>query len=404
MPAPAPANNNYSGVIDAITTQQFMRGEFDNTKKRNVLLRELDARGNIKGEAGGKFMERTARVGQFQSQVRGDLVERVFSRKAQRVTYALPWSWSEVTGAIGEQDLAINNSEQGLVKLNSVMMKNMAQDFTKDITTNLLRQNAGTNATFGQAVVAGSPVPLFGLPTMFGYGASALAYNPDTQVVGGAVAATDREVTPNVSYCGISTHPTNAIAGIDNKTNEATSPVLVNWSSTAFGTGGATWRLNATAALDQLINRLARSPDPMDNPDLLMMTRTMFTDFSQSVMAGGPSGLGGRVVFTEQSQNPNYRVFKDNMIPYGNCKGYWDVGMPANVAYALNSNYLEFEYFKIKSIEQQADLSTDTGEGTEMFTVRTDYDIKQGGNLAVAALMANIWGNPFYHGAAYNFA
>lgn len=403
MPAAAPTNNNYSSVVDVATTQQFMRGEFDNTKKRNIVLRELDARGNIKADGSGKFFERNARVGQFQSQVRADLVERTFARRQQRVTWACPWAWKEVTGAIGEQDLTFNTGEQALIKLNAVMMRNMADDFRKDLMVDMLRNNAGTSTTFGQAPVSGSPVPIFGLPTMFGYTGSPLAYNPDTQAVGGGVAAGDKEVTPDVSYCGISTHPTNPIAGVDNKTPESTSPVISNWSSTAW-TGTANFRSTCTSVFDHMLNRLTRSPDPMDSPDLILMPRTQFTDFSQAVMSGGPSLLGGRVVFTENSQSPNYRVFKDNVIPYGNAKAYWDIAMPANTIYFLNTNYLEFDYFPQKPINLGADISMDTGDQGEIFGVRADYDIKQGGHLAAAVLCANLWGNPFYHGAAYNFA
>ena len=403
MPASAPTNNNYSSIVDVVTTQQFMRGEFDNTKKRNVLLAKLEEKGNIKADASGKFFERNARVGQFQSTTRADLVERQFSRKQQRVTWACPWAWKEVTGAIGEQDIVFNSGEQALVKLNAVMMKNMADDFRKDIVIDLLRNNASANTVFGQSSTVGSPVPIFGLPTVFGYGAAAQNYNPETQLTSGAIAATDREALPNTLYCGVSTHPTNAIAGVDNKANESTSPVLTNWSSTAW-TGTATFRSTCLNVLDHSINRLARSPDPMDNCDLILATRQMFTDISQAVQSGGPSGLGGRVIFNGDSQSPNYRLYKDNRIPYGNAELIWDVGMPANAMYFLNTNYIEFDYFPQRTLVQQGEIETGTGEGAEMFGVRTDYDIKQGGHLAAAVLCANLWANPFYQGAAFNFA
>lgn len=400
MPAAAPTNNNYSGIIDVVTTQQFMRGEFDNTKKRNIILRELDARGNIKGDASGKFFERNVRVGTFASGVRGDLVERQFARRQQRVTYTVPYAWYETTGALGEQDIVFNQGQEALIRLNAVMMKNMGDDFRKDLATNLLRSNAGSATTLGQSVASASPVPLFGLPTLFGTGTTQ-NYNPDTQATSGAIGASDREALPNVTYCGVSTHPLNPIAGVDGKTNEATSPVIANWSSTAW-TGTATWKSTALPVCDHMLNRLARSEDPADNVDLILMTRTMFTDFSQAVLSGGPSGLGSRVVFSEKSQSPNFRMYTDNVIPYGNAKAYWDVSAPANSAYFLNTNAMEFCYFPQKSYRQGGEIQGDAG--AEYFGVRTDYDIKQGGHLAVAVMCANIWANPFYQGAAFNFA
>jgi hypothetical protein len=280
------------------------------------------------------------------------------------------------------------------------MMRDMGADARRDLATNILRSNAGSNIAFGQAVATANPVPIFGLPTMFGYGGAAQNYNPDTQATSGTVAAGDREVLPNQLYCGVSTHPTNAIAGVDFKQNESTSPVLVNWSSTAFG--GTTFKANALNVLDHGLTRLTRSEDPMDVPDLLLMTRTGFTDLASSIVGGGPSGLGSRVVYTGEAQNPNMKLFSDNMIPYGNAKAYWDVSMPANTVYFLNTNYLEFNYFPQKAINGSAEIGSDVG--SEYFGVRSDYDIKQGGHLAVANLCANLWGNPFYHGAAFNFA
>jgi len=400
MPAPAPAFNNYSPIVDVVTTQQFMKGEFDNTKKRNVILRELEAKGNIRGDASGRFYEKNARVGTFQSTTRAELVERSFAQRQQRVTYAIPYAWMEVTGAIGEQSLVFNSGPEALIKLNAETMKDMGDDFRRNLAGYMLRNNAGTNTTFGQAVSNATPVPIFGLPTMFGYGAAAQNYNPDTQATSGAIAATDREALPNVTYCGVSTHPTNAIAGVDGKENESTSPVLINWSSTAFG--GSTWKANALNVLDHLLTRCTRSEDPMDTPDLLLMTRTAFTDLSSSIVGGGPSGLGSRVVYTGESQSPNMKLFSDNKIPYGNAMAYWDMAQPANTVYALNTNYINFDYFPQKKYNGGGDIQGDAG--STYFGVRTDYDIKQGGHLAVAVLCANLWANPFYQGAAFNFA
>lgn len=399
MPAAAPTNNNYSSLVDVVTTQQFMRGEFDNTKKRNIILSKLDEAGNIKGDASGKFFERNVRVGEYTSDVRGDLVERQFARKQQRVTYTVPYAWYETTGALGEQDIVYNSGPEALIKLNANMMKDMGADFRKGLSTRVLRNNAGSATTLGQSVANASPVPLFGLPTMFGTGTTQ-NYNPDTQTTSGAIAAADKEALPNVTYCGVSTHPTNPIAGVDGKSNESTSPVIGNWSSTAW-TGTATWKANALIVMDHMMTRLTRSEDPNDSPDLIILPRTMFTDFSAAFQSGGPSGLGGRVVFTEKQQQPNMRMY-ENVIPYGNAKAYWDISAPANTAYFLNTNYMEFCYFPQKSYRAGGDIQGEAG--SEYFGVRTDYDIKQGGHLAVAVMCANLWANPFYQGVAYNFA
>jgi hypothetical protein len=399
MPAAAPTNNNYSTLVDVATTQQFMRGVFDNTIKRNIILKKLYEAGTLKGEGSGKFLERTIRAGTYASATRGDLAERQFVRRQQNVTQAVPYGVIEVTGALGEQDIMFNSGKEALIKLNAKMMSDMGADFRKDISSYILRNNAGSNATFGQSVIATAPVPLFGLPTMFGYGASAQNYNADTQATSGAVGAGDREVLPNTTYFGVTTHPTAAISGVDGRVNEATSPVLGNYTSTAW-TGTATWAANCLVFSDYMLTRLARSQDAEDQCDLIVLTRTMYNDVANRIQTNF-----GRTMFTAQAQSAaNVRVGNGDVIPYGNAEISWDVSQPANVAYYLNTRKLEFIYFPQKAIRNSGELSGDLGDMSEMFGVRTDYDIKQGGHLAVAVLAAQMYANPFFHGAGYNFA
>jgi hypothetical protein len=395
MPAPAPSVNHYSSLVDVVTTQQFMKGEFDNTVKRNIILNKLSEKGNIKFEASGKFFERNARVGVHEAAYRAaDLAARSFARKQQRVSYAVPYAVREVTGVLGELDVMFNSGKEGLVSLSKTMLKNMAEDFRKDIATLLLRSNAAGSTSMGQTAVANSPVPFFGLPTMFGPSATVLAYNADTQVVGGGIAATDREACPNVTYCGVSTHPTNPIAGVDDKANEATSPVLGNWSSTAW-TGTATWLSTGFKVIDHMLTRLQRSADSTDSADIVLLTRSMWNDLR------GALQTNFRIELSGQPKSVAPTLYRDNVIPWGGAEACWDVSQPANIAFFLNSNHLELTLFPQKNINRDGTLED---AGDQMFSVKTEYSIEQGGHLAVAQIAGQLWGNPFYHGAAQNFA
>lgn len=394
MPATAPTNNHYSALVDVVTTQQFMKGEFDNVVKRNILLKKLQERGNVKFDASGKFFERNARVGEHQAQYRtADLAPRSFARAQQRVTYAVPYALREITGALSENDVMFNSGKEALVNLNKTMMKNMGEDFKRDISRTLLLSNAGSNSVFGQSAAAGSPVPFFGLPTIFGYGAAAQNYNPDTQTTSGAVAAGDKEVLPNTTYCGVTTHPTAAIAGVDGRQNEATSPVIINTTSTGFG--AATWAANCLKVIDYASLRGARSQDPMDAPDLGIVTRSMFADVKAAVQTYF------RIMLEGKPTSPSPTTYSENYIPWGSMSVYWDEFQPASTFYGLNTNYLEFCAFPQKKILRDGTLED---SADEMFTIRTDYDINQGGHLAVAAIAGQLWANPKFQVAGYAFA
>lgn len=410
MPASAPTYSNFSTVVDPVTTQQFMRGEFDNTKKRIIVLNRLDERGKIKPDASGTFAQRQARVGQHQSAARADLAERTFAKKQQRVNYTFPWAWYETTGALGDQDIVYNSGKEALVRLKEVMYQNMAEDFTKDLNKYLLQNNAGAYTAFGQSAASNLPVPIYGLPTIFGYGSAAQQYSTGDGVsigtTSGAVGAGDKEVLPNTTYCGISTHPFNAISGVDGRAYESTSPVICNWSSTAWaGAGNITWDKTCVYVLDYMQARLARSSDPADSPDMFLMTRQMFNDLGKAII-GGAGGLGARILLGKDPVTPNMKAFggNGNRIPFDNMDGYWDVYVPASTLYMLNTNHMEFCYHPVAPIKLGADLQTDGADMSEIFFARTAYDIKQGGHLAVAALSAQLWANPYFQGAAYAFA
>lgn len=396
--AAAPTNNNYSPMVDAVTTQQFMRGEFTNVKKRNVILSKLEEKGNIKFDASGKFLERNARIGEHLSSYRADLVSRTFGRVNLRVTYAIPYSVRETTGVLGEQDVMFNSGPEALVRLNQVMMKDMGEDFRRNLATELLQSNGLTTTSLGLAAATATPVPFFGLPTMFGTTTATQNYNFDAQTTTGNISAADREALPNVTYCGISTHPTNAIAGVDNKVNESTSPVIVNWSSTGFPAAAATWTSNCIDVFDHMINRLSRSSDPKDIPDLAIMTRTMFTQFCAKVLTNN------RLLFSADSQSPDVRLYKDNVIPYGPVSAVWDAAQATGIFMMLNTNYLELDLFPQKSLRLDDEIKGDIGEMGEMFYIKTQYSIEQGGHMAVAGMAGQLWGDPRFHGAAYNFA
>jgi len=401
MPASAPTYNNFSALIDPVTTQQFMRGAFDNTLRRVIILKKLKEAGRIKGDASGKWFERTVRAGQYTSALRTDLAQRTFARNQTKITYAVPYSNKETTGMLSRLDVRFQQGrDQSTVLMNvrETMMNEMAIDFQTNYATDLLTKNGGSTTTFGQAAASGSPVPVFGLPTMFNYGAAPAAYNPDTQVIGGAVGAGDKEVAGEGTYCGVTLAPTGVIANIDNRVNEATSPVLVNWSSTAWGASGTTFDATCLEVLDYMDLRLTRSNDPDERADLFLTTRTMFGQINYALLANQ------RVILGNQSQRVDPKLNKDNTIPYGAQEIAWDASCPANVLYDLNTRKLEFDYFPANKLIHDDTLTVPSGEMTEMFDIETAHDIQQGAHLCVASLLGQLWGNPHFQGAAYNFA
>ena len=100
------------------------------------------------------------------------------------------------------------------------------------LITRILTYNAGTTTTAGFTAAASNPPPLGGLPTLFGYGATAQAYNPVARSTSGNWSAASKYVLPNTTYYGVSTNPLSPPATVANPQYEALSPVISGYTAT----------------------------------------------------------------------------------------------------------------------------------------------------------------------------
>lgn len=400
MPGSTPTPANYSALVDELVTQQFMRTEWEQTKKIRIFTEQLEKDGAFEYDASGKWTDWKARVGEFQTQYHTDLGVRSFARKNHYVTYTAPWSFIEVTGLLSENDIMFMNSPDAVVNLTKKMLKQMSDDFYKDVNKKLLQENGGTNSAIGASTFSGGQVPFYGMPTLFGYGTAALAYNPDTQVVGGAVAATDKEVAPNVTYCGISSHPTNSITGVDNKMNESTSPVIANWTSTAWNSAsGTTWAINCVDVMEHLVTRATRGSGIDETPNLSILTSLMYRQFRQGIRRNSTSQI---VLQDDSPRSPDAGMYPRRYIPFLGVNCFYDENQLSNVVGVYNTKQIKFRIFP----QKPAGMSDGAigGDVKEMFKVAQMPDIDQGGHKVVVKMVAQMLQNPRYQASAYNFA
>lgn len=397
MPGTKPTPVMYSDIVDETVTQQFMRGEWENTKEVNALLERLDKKGRINFDASGKYVDLIARVGRWQGERRADLANRNFNRKQHRVTYTFPYSFVEIPGILSERDVMFMRSKDARVRIQDQMLTEMGEDFKLDINNRIFTENSGSNTVAGQASYAGSDVPMYGLPSIFGYGSSAQDWDPDAQTTSGAVGASDKEVLPNTTYGGVSTDPSTALTGVDDPVNEATSPVIANWSSTAW-TGTATWASTCTDVLTHMIVRQTRSNMPSDRPDIGFMPQSNYIDFKNTLK----DGVNQQVVIAETPTAPDAGMYPRLFINYEGVVFYYDLDCPTGAIFLLNSNYLWVKVYPQEPAGNKGGAIK--GRTSEMFSVAQMPDIDQGGHKVVSTFVAQVIANPRFHGMAYNFA
>lgn len=398
--ATAPTPASYSGLIDIAVAQKFMRTTWENTNRVQVMLERLKQNGRVSFDGSGKFVEWTARVGEFDADYRADLAGRSFARNNHYVPYAAGYSFLDMTAALSERDLMFASSEEAIVPLRERLLTQMGEDFSKAYSRRLLRENGGSNTVMGVTAYAGGLQPLNGLPTIFQHGSgTAQNYNPDTQATSGNVAASDKEVLPNGTYCGVSTHPTNSISGVANKVNESTSPVIANWSCTGWNsTATNTWLANCLDVVSHLITRTNRGNTPEERADLCLMTRGMFGDFRAKVRASTSQQV---ILMDDRPRAPDAGMYPRLYAPFEGVDATFDVDMPTNVCYVLNTKKGELKVFPQQPAGTGGPLQ---GNPTEMFKIAQAGDIDQGAYKIVATIASQIWFNPRYQGAAYNFA
>lgn len=398
--ATAPTPYAYSNLIDVAVAQQFMRTVWDNTTVVRALLEKLKSKGRVQFDGSGKYVEWTARVGEYDADYRADLANRNFNRQNHFIPYVAGWSFLDMTAAVSERDLMFAKSEEAIIQLRQRMLTDMGGDFAKVYNKKMLQENAGSYTTFGSTAYAGGLQPIVGLPTLFQYGTStktaALAYDPATQAVGSTVAATDKEVTPNGTYLGVSTHPTNGIAGVVGRKKEATSPVIANWSSTAWNSAGlATWISNCLDGTSHVISRLRQRGG---DPDLGIFSLGKFNDFRSKLR----SSTSQQVVLEDSTpRSPDAGLHPRLYLPFEGVPLVVDIDAPADAVYILQTSEASVKVFPQEPAGTGGPLK---GNPTEMFKVAQAGDIDQGAYKVVATIASQQWFNPYFQGSLFNFA
>lgn len=401
MPTGLTPASNFSPLVDESTTQQFMRGAWDATKKVRFLLEKMEQNGNIQNDGEGAFFEKKILVGEFQASERADLAARNFARRQHYITARAPWGFMDMTDVLSDRDLALNTGESAKVKLAEGRLERMGKDFKKAVSNRIFTRNRGANTALGIAastIANGADEPINGLPTLFGHGSSTTGYSPLTGTTGTTIADADREALPNTTYYGQTTLP-GGLAGVDNAITEAYSPVIGNWSSTTFDTAGASslWNVNGLNFLDYMNQRLSRANDSDEMPDCGVTTSVMYLGLKQLLASRQ------RIIIDDSIKSPNAGMFPRRFIPYENITVSWDDDCTANVIYLLNSNKM---YFKTVPVVSAGHAGGDgaTGSAGEMFKVTQQHSIEQGGHLTAVQFIGQLVCEPRYQGVGYTFA
>lgn len=406
----APTPLNYSDLVDTAVLPDFADYRWELTKRKRFLLDQLTQNGAIKAAdgGGGKYMDWLATVGEFDLTDHADMGQRTFNRVNTDVTYTAPYAFVETTDAISENDWGFLQTKQARNSSVKDRTAKIVEDQAKKLNRKLLQQNceSASASVFGLTAYAGTQ-KVFGLPTLFGYSATAQKYDPTvTTTVTTAVTAVDKEVLPTTTYCGVITHPTNTLTGVPDsmRVQEATSPVIVNWSSTAWPYTASTavfttWQKNCLFVFDHMITRVQRDADMDSHPDMGIMTQAMYLQACAAIKGSTEQ----HVVMSEEPTAPDVGMYKRPFFKYKGVLMSWDIDQPASVFYLLNSKKAKFRYLDavVAGFENGGPYTT----GKKRFmSMRAFPDSNVGAFKFISKMGVQIIWQPSYQAAAYTFA
>lgn len=407
MPAAsAPSPSNYSNLVDVAVLPDYAEYRWEMTKRKRALMDMLTQNGSIKAAegGGGKYLDWLATVGEFALNDHADLGQRTFDRVNTDVNYVAPYAFLETTDAISENDWGFLQTKQARNAAAKDRTAKIVEDQAKKLNRKMLQQNCenSSNSVFGLTAYAGSQ-RFFGLPTLFGYGTTGLAYNPAiTTVATAAASSTSKEIIPNTTYCGISTHPVNSLSGVPDsmRVQEATSPVICNWSATNWTTGSfTTFQGNCLALFDHMITRINRDGSNDYMPDLGLMTQTMYNAAKVAIRGSTQQ----HVVLSGEPTSPDVGMYKRFFFNYNGVMMTYDIDQPTDVFYLLNTKKIKFRY-----LDAVVAGFTDGGPYTtgkkRFMTLRAFPDSNVGAFKFISKLGAQMICQPDAQAAAYTFA
>lgn len=406
----APTPLNYSELADTAVLPDYADFIWQSTNRKRFLLDQLTQNGAIKAAdgGGGKYMDWLARVGEFDLTDHADMGQRSFNRVNTDITYVAPYAFVETTDAISENDWGFLQTKQARNSSLKERTKVIVEDQAKKLNRKLLQQNceSSSNSVFGITAYAGTQ-KVFGLPTLFGYGATAQKYDPTvTTTVTTAVTAVDKEVLPTTTYCGQITHPTNTLTGVPDsmRVQEATSPVIINWSSNAWPYTASTavfttWQKNCLFVFDHGITRVQRDADADSHPDMMTMTQAMYLQAKAAIKGSSTQ----YVVLSEEPTAPDAGMYKRPFFKYLGVNASWDIDNPANVWYLLNTKKAKLRYLDAVVAGFENGGPYTTGK-KHIMTMRAFPDSNVGAFKFISKMGLQIIWQPQYQACAYNFA
>jgi hypothetical protein len=315
--------DEWIGIIET-TRHKYLKGASDLTLRKRLLLAMLKKRGRIVYNASGDECRWQVEFSQPGVSAYGDGGVVDFSNHDAYRQLGVDWRGYVATDTMSKKQKQMNAGDEALVKV----FQNKQNNLMKSI------RNSFAGELYKDGSAPGRENNIHGLETFMG---------------AGTVTSGDRIAAPSDTY-GVtdlstalgayggdwssdSATPANASLGTDwpdgsgSSEYDFLSPKLVNWSSTAWGTGETTWEANAWRVISQVITWMTLTGGDDGMPTLIPMGGNLFQGYKNA------QEVKTRIVVPhKESQDLGF----GHVLNQDGVGLYPDFDCPVNTAYSLN--------------------------------------------------------------------
>ncbi len=320
-------SDEWIGVINT-TKPAYMKGASDLTIRRRLFLSMLRKRGRITYNNSGYEFRWQVEFSQPTMHQHGDGSMIDFTNHQAFQQCVLPWSGYQASDSITMKQKAMNSGNEALINLFKTKQGRLMKKLTSGLAGEIYKDGGSS-------------------------GRENCIYGLETFLTVANTAAGNTIGTPNDSYAGLNTNladqggtwsadgssfPNATLAkdwpnGQGDSEYDYFAPKLVNWSSTAWGTGSTTFEDNCWRVIGQTITWLTTTGGEDGMPSICVLAPHLFQDYKNHEEAI-------RRINIPHKEGEDLG-FKGNVLNQDGCAISGDFDCPLNTGYMVNLSQLE---------------------------------------------------------------
>ncbi len=310
---------DWSRIVNTTITN-YIKGEEVNILRNRKLTALLKSRGRITMNWSGLQMDWKVRYRRSPMQGYADTDTLTFARRDRWKTATLGWRGYAATDAMTKQERLKNRGVQAIINVYSQIAQSLMEDMEESFSDEL----------YIDGNAAGNSKRIHGLESFLSGG---------TQSNGAFVA------TPTATFAGLSTVLGNYggnwsngtwPTGVGDAHYDFWSPLLVDYTSTAYGGATHNWANQGLECLRYGILKSQKNKTNKGRLDVIFLNDELYRQFLAQ--------LDGKQRIVIQSNTSNSTLLKLGFTDVQNFDGVdvtYEYGTPVNVGYGLNVDQME---------------------------------------------------------------